>query len=96
MSQTTNVFYTYEHSSYFDEEKVDLDDVFVIETQWDITDDIDQSWIAEECADDFHSNHDGWESTWPMKFKLWDPQGNVVGVFEVDREYTPTFHAWKA
>lgn len=95
MGKTTNVYYTHEHSGYFDDDSVDLDDLYQIETMWDITDDIDQGWIAEECADDFHSNHDGWESSWPIEFKLWSDKGVVIGVFEVDRDVQPVFHAYR-
>ena len=50
-------------------------------------------WVAEDCAEDFHSNHDGWESKWPLDFKVWYDFGEVLGVFQIEREYEPLFSA---
>ena len=52
--------------------------------------------IANECADDYHNNHDGWESTWPLRFFLRETEdGPIVAVFDVDREVVPQFSAMK-
>jgi len=49
---------------------------------------------AERCADDYHSNHDGWESVWPRTFKLYATEdGPALAAFEVDREARPEFIA---
>lgn len=58
---------------------------------WD-WDDID--WIAEECAQDYFDNHDGWEAAWPVTFKIFDELGEIKGVFLVELENTPTFTAF--
>ena len=63
-------------------------------------DDIDEwEWesLAETCADDYLSNHDGWEHrSWqngdPMEFWLYE-NGQLVGKFDVYLEYVPSFHA---
>jgi hypothetical protein len=60
----------------------------------------DDSWnddLAERCADDWHSNHDGWEASWPRTFVLFrDKTGPAFARFTVDREYAPQFSATKA
>ena len=47
--------------------------------------------IAEDCAVDYHKNHDGWDDVWPLDFVV-----EIAGVwieFEIEREHTPTFTA---
>lgn len=52
--------------------------------------------VAIDAAEDFHSNHDGWESVWPMDFTIYESEeGPAVGRFEVERETVPQFHAWE-
>lgn len=62
---------------------------YSIKMNIDISDDLE--WIAQECAEDFHNEHDGWESRWPRNFTLLDDSGNELGTFKVDREYEPSF-----
>ena len=52
-------------------------------------------YLAEEAADHFHSQHDGWECSWPLTFTIWDEEGNKLDTFIVDRESVPEFHAYK-
>lgn len=47
---------------------------------------------AETYADYAHGNRDGWESTWPLVFRVRCPDGTVLD-FDVDREYAPEFTA---
>lgn len=50
------------------------------------------AWTAEEAANDYHSNHDGWESSWPLTFRLFKTEdGPPLGDFEVAMEYEPVF-----
>lgn len=51
-----------------------------------------ENWflIADELADDFHSNHDGWEAEWPLELRIYK-EGKEVARFSVEREYEPTF-----
>jgi hypothetical protein len=53
----------------------------------------DLGWVAEAAADDYHSEHDGWESTWPLWFIIYDMRGNRLGQCSVDRETVPQFRA---
>jgi hypothetical protein len=54
-------------------------------------------WVVEDCAEDYHHNHDGYESRWPLKFTLYATEdGPALGVFDVEREYEPTFSAREA
>lgn len=66
--------------------------------------DIDLSWFQPECAQedheidtavcdcasDYHSNHGGSESRWPMEFALF-MDGKEIGRTTVDREFEPEF-----
>jgi len=71
----------------------DFDDRFDIEVNWPY--DENKEYIAVKCAEDFYSNHDGWEYDWPLKMYLWTSGGKKLGVFEVERETVPEFHANK-
>jgi len=63
----------------------DREDAFELRAKvWDLAD------AATEAAEDYHSNHDGWESRWPQKFTV-EVEGDRA-TFEVDREAVPTFH----
>jgi len=46
--------------------------------------------IAEAVAEDFHTQHYGWESKWPIEFAI-VIDGAVHNV-TVDREAVPSFH----
>lgn len=52
---------------------------------WDIED------AAVEAAEDYHSNHDGWESSWPLLITVL--ADGVTKTFSVDREAVPQFWA---
>lgn len=49
--------------------------------------------VAKEAAQDFHSNHDGWEHSFPITLSIFRTDGVPLGVFEVEREVVPAFHA---
>lgn len=51
----------------------------------------DFGWAASEAASDYHSNHDGWESSWPEKITLVTDDGEFT--FIVERDYDPVFTA---
>lgn len=61
-------------------------------------DDFEDTWdyeqLAQEAAEDYWENHDGWESHWPLNIELF-ADGNSVGMFEVVMEMEPTFSASK-
>lgn len=51
-------------------------------------------WLAEDCAEDYHGEHDGWECSWPMTFCIREVEGGpIVARFEVYRETVPQFTA---
>ena len=51
-------------------------------------------FLVEECANQYHDDHDGWESDWPCFFMLWI-DGEYLGMFETELQYDPTFTAEK-
>lgn len=80
-------------------------EVFYQIEEWDLGEDYyscDTQWgpefladIAADCAEDAHSNHDGWDSSWPLTIAVYEspyPEG-LKGRFEVDREAIPHFWA---
>ena len=48
---------------------------------------------AEFAAEDYHSNHDGWEAEWPLTFAMYDPNDQLIGRYLVQREAVPEFVA---
>ncbi len=52
----------------------------------------DASDAAEAYADYAHNNRDGYESSWPLVFRVRCPDGTTCD-FEVNREYSPEFSA---
>lgn len=49
---------------------------------------------AEEAAEDYFHQHDGWEAHWPLVIALYDgPDGPELARYTVDREYCPEFYA---
>jgi hypothetical protein len=51
-------------------------------------------WMAREAAEDYHSEHDGWEANWPLEFALHETEnGPEIARFEVQREVEPVFYA---
>lgn len=63
------------------------DDKYELETSWN-ENHID--YMADEAAEDFHSNHDGWESFWPLNFEIFIEDVSQ-GIYKVERENSPTF-----
>jgi hypothetical protein len=52
--------------------------------------------IAQDAAEDYHHNHDGWEhSSWPIEIHLYDENEKILGKFSVDRDVEPVFSARK-
>lgn len=47
--------------------------------------------VAEDAAKNYHSEHDGWEASWPVTFSIFDEAGAHLGDVEVEREYDPVF-----
>lgn len=54
-------------------------------------------FLAQECAEDYHSRHDGWGASWPMDMKIYEysdaEDGKELWRGSVDREAIPSFSA---
>ncbi|OWO78681.1 hypothetical protein B5C26_23605 [Photorhabdus luminescens] len=50
--------------------------------------------LAEECAEDYFDNHDGWDDIWPLDIYIWI-DNESVGKFTVNIEMEPAFSAKK-
>lgn len=48
---------------------------------------------AETAASDYHHHHNGWESSWPLTFIIFDENRNELGRWMVEREARPVFCA---
>lgn len=49
-------------------------------------------WLAEDAAEEFFHEHDGWESKWPLVFNVYDDDRHL-GRYSVDVEHQPHFSA---
>lgn len=67
-----------------------FEDAYKHESDWS---EENLEYVAEDCAEDYHYNHDGWEDRWPLDFELWNHEGKFLGKFEVNREAVPEFNA---
>jgi len=47
--------------------------------------------LAQKAAEDYHSEHDGWEDNWPLKITLLLDDGPKT--YFVERDYEPVFMA---
>ena len=65
-----------------------------VQGRYDLTDKWDRESLIKDCADDYHSNHDGWEAAWPITFALFaTEEGPEVARFDVERDVEPVFYA---
>ena len=48
--------------------------------------------LVQECAENYDSEHGGWEASWPLMIDLYI-DGKNVGTFEVYKEALPNFSA---
>ena len=65
-----------------------------IKTSYNIDGSFGSACIAEQCAEDFHSEHDGWEAVWPLDITLYESEdGPAIATFEIERECEPVFYA---
>jgi hypothetical protein len=62
--------------------------------KWSLDNAWEASEVAAEVAEDYHSNHDGWESSWPLTFALYETEdGPEKARFSVDRATVARFTA---
>lgn len=48
--------------------------------------------LAEQMAEDYCDNHDGWElKDWPYVFYIWDENEKFMGAVNVNMEYLPSY-----
>lgn len=71
---------------------IDEDDFYEIESTWT---EENLEYLAEDCAEDYHSNHDGWESHWPLRITIARLDETILGKFEVELYHQPEFQATK-
>lgn len=79
------------HYTYRPKDFGELDEPYEFKSIWHVD---DPDHIAEAAAEDYHSNHSGWEDTWPIDFEIFS-EGRSLGVFTVEREMVPEFLAFK-
>lgn len=85
---TTTVFYT-----PTDDEDAHRH-LVTMEADYDLEEGTWLDSVAEQCADDWHRNHDGWEASWPRIFTLYaKKEGPALARFEIERETVPQFNA---
>jgi hypothetical protein len=71
---------------------VGIDDShYDLDTRWD-EESID--YMASDAAEDYFTNHDGFEASWPLNFEIFIDNVSQ-GIHEVEFENTPTFTATK-
>ena len=90
------VYYTLNDEPFDDYLYIEDDKFYVDDPSW-------HSCIAQSAAEDYYSEHDGWEHTpheWEngIRFTLWikDENDNLVklSTWNVTMEPRPTFSAW--
>lgn len=56
---------------------------------------IEQKWAAQQCAEDWFHEHDGWEASWPRDFSLYAEEsgGEPIATLCVEMEAVPDFMA---
>lgn len=77
---------------------IDIDDETYFEYTssacYDFDHDYEKEALLEECANDYWSNHDGWECTWPLTFSLHRTEnGSEIARFTIEMEAEPRFYA---
>lgn len=90
-------YYTVDNDDYIYDYQVPK---YKYQMQYDLTDDWDLETLAEDCAEDWFSNHDGWERrSWsegtPVRFNLCNDKGEVIASYDIECEYEPRFNAYK-
>lgn len=55
---------------------------------------LDTEMMANQCAQDYFDNHDGWESSWPLDLFLYETEdGPSVAKLSVEMEAEPVFYS---
>ncbi len=77
--------YKYSLEDYFEESRT-------FEITWENT---TPHHLAEIAAEDYFNNGEGWSDfeSWPLIFTIYTPDGERLGMFEVELEAMPSFFA---
>lgn len=84
---------------YFTTDGEPFDDYLSMETDGRYLVDPWLDMKAQEVAEQYYHNNDGWErSDWSdgVRFTLWRENGEKIGDFDVCMEMTPSFAAYEA
>ena len=85
---------TIEYTSYGTHELDEWDDPYVLRDYA-----CDLYHAATLAARDYYDNHDGWESSWPVEFRVRfyknDGESFEEGVFSIELDFDPSFYANK-
>ena len=49
--------------------------------------------MAEQAAEHYHDQCDGYEDSWPVVFFIFNAQKQPIGKFSVNRDFDPSFYA---
>lgn len=79
----------YGYSIIYNKEILSTKPAYTLNTHWNIHE--DTNYVAEEAAEQYHDDHDGFEATWPLLIQLFDEDNNSVALQEVEREFEPVF-----
>jgi hypothetical protein len=74
---------------YLPEHGQSADDSYTVDVEWG---DADPELIADDAAQDYFNEHDGWESSWPLTIVV-VLQDGTERKFSVDMESVPRFFA---
>jgi hypothetical protein len=79
---------------WIEEQSETVEDAHLFEVdQFSAEDDL--CWAAEQYAEYYHDNRDGWESPWPITFSIASDEKVFLAKVSVDREARPHFHGTK-
>ena len=71
------------------------DGAFELESPWsnEHAEDAAAELIAEDAAEDYYGNHEGYEESWPCVISVFTESGRLLGTFTVEIELSPVFSA---
>jgi hypothetical protein len=82
--------YGYLYSMDDNVDPLDYSDSFELRSNWERN---NVKYVAEDAAEDYYRNHDGWECSWPQVVHIWQEDGTFIGSCTVEMEAVPSFSA---
>lgn len=79
----------YGYSIIYNKEVLSEKPTYTLNTHWSIEE--DPNYVAEEAALEYHDEHDGFETNWPILIQLFDENNKSIGIQKVEREFEPVF-----